>query len=92
MLLPYQVVEKPLRSGAVVSAKELNARVDGICFRRGVLSGGTGGGRQPAAWSSAPPTATATHLAMIYPLQRQGASDITAWEKDRTLPLCVDIS
>lgn len=48
VLLPYQVVEKPLRSGAVVSAKELNARVDGICFRRGVLSGGTGGGHKPA--------------------------------------------
>ena len=43
VLLPYQVVEKPPKSGAVTSAKELNARVDGICLQRGALSGGTGG-------------------------------------------------
>ena len=47
VLLPYQVVEKPPKSGAVASAKELNARMDGICLQRGPLS--DGGGHKPTS-------------------------------------------
>ena len=47
-LLPYAVVEKPPKSGAVVSAKELNARVDGIRRQRSTQTGGTSSGHKPA--------------------------------------------